>query len=130
MIRRPPRSTRTDTLFPYTTLFRSPVGNFSVTGEPRRRAVAERCIPQASPAGRRRNRGYVPAERPGSPQGHANEQPLPGGERGGHRDAVAVAVRREDRLGEVPHFGQPRPHARGGLAAEPESADGQVRQDG
>src|SRR3546814_7323444 len=27
MIRRPPRSTRTDTLFPYTTLFRSPVGD-------------------------------------------------------------------------------------------------------
>src|SRR3546814_3081720 len=26
MIRRPPRSTRTDTLFPYTTLFRSTVG--------------------------------------------------------------------------------------------------------
>src|SRR3546814_7710122 len=26
MIRRPPRSTRTDTLFPYTTLFRSQVG--------------------------------------------------------------------------------------------------------
>src|SRR3546814_5193263 len=25
MIRRPPRSTRTDTLFPYTTLFRAPV---------------------------------------------------------------------------------------------------------
>src|SRR3546814_4924758 len=27
MIRRPPRSTRTDTLFPYTTLFRSPVSD-------------------------------------------------------------------------------------------------------
>src|SRR3546814_4945697 len=27
MIRRPPRSTRTDTLFPYTTLFRSGFGN-------------------------------------------------------------------------------------------------------
>src|SRR3546814_4302033 len=27
MIRRPPRSTRTDTLFPYTTLFRSPEGH-------------------------------------------------------------------------------------------------------
>src|SRR3546814_16523088 len=27
MIRRPPRSTRTDTLFPYTTLFRAPVGH-------------------------------------------------------------------------------------------------------
>src|SRR3546814_7708276 len=28
MIRRPPRSTRTDTLFPYTTLFRSALGSF------------------------------------------------------------------------------------------------------
>src|SRR3546814_17793522 len=28
MIRRPPRSTRTDTLFPYTTLFRSLLGSF------------------------------------------------------------------------------------------------------
>src|SRR3546814_3675503 len=28
MIRRPPRSTRTDTLFPYTTLFRSPNGRY------------------------------------------------------------------------------------------------------
>src|SRR3546814_6956000 len=27
MVRRPPRSTRTDTLFPYTTLFRSAVGH-------------------------------------------------------------------------------------------------------
>src|SRR3546814_2715231 len=31
MIRRPPRSTRTDTLFPYTTLFRSGVSQFSPT---------------------------------------------------------------------------------------------------
>src|SRR3546814_2417349 len=30
MIRRPPRSTRTDTLFPYTTLFRSPLTRFPV----------------------------------------------------------------------------------------------------
>src|SRR3546814_14511351 len=30
MIRRPPRSTRTDTLFPYTTLFRSPAVNYRV----------------------------------------------------------------------------------------------------
>src|SRR3546814_17716114 len=29
MIRRPPRSTRTDTLFPYPTLFRSPVRMYS-----------------------------------------------------------------------------------------------------
>src|SRR3546814_19483746 len=31
MIRRPPRSTRTDTLFPYTTLFRSSFGCFGLT---------------------------------------------------------------------------------------------------
>src|SRR3546814_13229709 len=29
MIRRPPRSTRTDTLFPYTTLFRSPLARLA-----------------------------------------------------------------------------------------------------
>src|SRR3546814_6610597 len=33
MIRRPPRSTRTDTLFPYTTLFRSVVGLALVAGQ-------------------------------------------------------------------------------------------------
>src|SRR3546814_12027651 len=45
MIRRPPRSTRTDTLFPYTTLFRSGQGIAAgVVAEPRRgdhRAVAD-----------------------------------------------------------------------------------------
>src|SRR3546814_12157410 len=30
MIRRPPRSTRTDTLFPYTTLFRSPLAGYRI----------------------------------------------------------------------------------------------------
>src|SRR3546814_13706512 len=39
MIRRPPRSTRTDTLFPYTTLFRSPARSSrwddAATGRPR-----------------------------------------------------------------------------------------------
>src|SRR3546814_4076542 len=59
MIRRPPRSTRTDTLFPYTTLFRSAldpvvgahlddprrqelrgVADFEARGEDRRRATA------------------------------------------------------------------------------------------
>src|SRR3546814_18076257 len=33
MIRRPPRSTRTDTLFPYTTLFRSAFGRHIVGGD-------------------------------------------------------------------------------------------------
>src|SRR3546814_17704792 len=35
-IRRPPRSTRTDTLFPYTTLFRSHVGDAVAQRAPRR----------------------------------------------------------------------------------------------
>src|SRR3546814_6917547 len=35
MIRRPPRSTRTDTLFPYTTLFRSPTAHSARTGDHR-----------------------------------------------------------------------------------------------
>src|SRR3546814_5402137 len=38
MIRRPPRSTRTDTLFPYTTLFRS-----RISLRPRRRQVTHRA---------------------------------------------------------------------------------------
>src|SRR3546814_1732075 len=41
MIRRPPRSTRTDTLFPYTTLFRS-VGAESIRQFKRRRRRARR----------------------------------------------------------------------------------------
>src|SRR3546814_5182568 len=32
MLRRPPRSTRTDTLFPYTTLFRSPPTSLAMMG--------------------------------------------------------------------------------------------------
>src|SRR3546814_8245741 len=49
MIRRPPRSTRSDTLFPYTTLFRSPC---DAAGR------LQRC----------RNKGYCPpAPPPGSP---------------------------------------------------------------
>src|SRR3546814_13890551 len=59
MIRRPPRSTRTDTLFPYTTLFRStadggghgtPAGALRVCDRSRRR-----LCPQVAP-GRPRDR--------------------------------------------------------------------------
>src|SRR3546814_5323119 len=55
MIRRPPRSTRTDTLFPYTTLFRSkrpgdcdavPGSVYSVRASARRRRIA-RPVPHA-----------------------------------------------------------------------------------
>src|SRR3546814_12852926 len=84
MLRRPPRSTRTDTLFPYTTLFRSevlgpvlgvheiapePIG----TGEVGLVAVVVAVVPAAGeqePAGEqqglagvRANGGHVPADR-------------------------------------------------------------------
>src|SRR3546814_21140993 len=42
MIRRPPRSTRTDTLFPYTTLFRSARSGVAAEITADRTAVAER----------------------------------------------------------------------------------------
>src|SRR3546814_15846339 len=48
MIRRPPRSTRTDTLFPYTTLFRSAFGN----GLPGEHLAEEVAVVPARPLGR------------------------------------------------------------------------------
>src|SRR3546814_15540642 len=42
MIRRPPRSTRTDTLFPYTTLFRSAFSRFAARSM-RARYFASKC---------------------------------------------------------------------------------------
>src|SRR3546814_13901294 len=42
MIRRPPRSTRTDTLFPYTTLFRSPAAEAEEGEEEARRGKGDR----------------------------------------------------------------------------------------
>src|SRR3546814_4517754 len=47
MCRRPPRSTRTDTLFPYTTLFRSAVGPL------------RRCVPHAGREGEARPRSLA-----------------------------------------------------------------------
>src|SRR3546814_15579203 len=48
MLRRPPRSTRTDTLFPYTTLFRSALGHepgFQGHGVVRREVDVDRLAP-------------------------------------------------------------------------------------
>src|SRR3546814_5142036 len=58
MIRRPPRSTRTDTLFPYTTLFRSPAC--------RRRSGRRSPAPARSSGNRRRRRPRSPAGRAGA----------------------------------------------------------------
>src|SRR3546814_9321003 len=66
MIRRPPRSTRTDTLFPYTTLFRSCPGDHS-----------GRSVP-------------APADAPGQPQ----HQPVQRGGGDGVRGLAAAGIRR------------------------------------
>src|SRR3546814_8543227 len=44
MIRRPPRSTRTDTLFPYTTLFRSPERFYPWNESPLQRSLSARPL--------------------------------------------------------------------------------------
>src|SRR3546814_2562074 len=51
MIRRPPRSTRTDTLFPYTTLFRSQQAGKARCRIGRRQAVQQRSGPDGKQPG-------------------------------------------------------------------------------
>src|SRR3546814_13111937 len=72
MIRRPPRSTRTDTLFPYTTLFRSRLAARIAASFPRCPAILygryfcgrQRRIAEASGPARKRNPAEkVPAQR-------------------------------------------------------------------
>src|SRR3546814_2149087 len=58
MIRRPPRSTRTDTLFPYTTLFRSPARGAELSH--RQRALLAEGAPPRRPARRCRGLDSVP----------------------------------------------------------------------
>src|SRR3546814_8978031 len=75
ILRRPPRSTRTDTLFPYTTLFRSSQGH----GHDRRghRSSPEHLCRRRQAAGPGRGGGSAlgRAQR-GSRQDHAPEVPL------------------------------------------------------
>src|SRR3546814_5463386 len=94
MIRRPPRSTRTDTLFPYTTLFRSRACGL----RPRSRSVAVLRSSAGPPSG-----GC------GFPGGATNGEPGPVeqffGERRGHEDARLVLqnprVRSEEHTSEL-----------------------------
>src|SRR3546814_16140695 len=76
MIRRPPRSTRTDTLFPYTTLFRSRVARCDRPRLPDRRIVADPRDPRAvrAPFRRRtlRDRRRTDLDRPRSEE-HTSE---------------------------------------------------------
>src|SRR3546814_9309130 len=71
MIRRPPRSTRTDTLFPYTTLFRSGFGVERRSGfveQQQRRAAQQRA--------RDRDALSLPARKPGTAFAHEGIETL------------------------------------------------------
>src|SRR3546814_11232980 len=60
MIRRPPRSTRTDTLFPYTTLFRSAA--LRSARRDRLRRLLRRVLRRGGQAARHHERHLAPAE--------------------------------------------------------------------
>src|SRR3546814_20979324 len=59
MTRRPPRSTRTDTLFPYTTLFRSPHRGVWIRPETLQRSNVLRHAPEVTHDGREGVAGAV-----------------------------------------------------------------------
>src|SRR3546814_2725673 len=99
MIRRPPRSTRTDTLFPYTTLFRSsPSGDSVSRAEDYARAggdCPERIGNEAKPSSSKEGVFVLPSARgAGFPEDVA---PRRGVERAGHHEEV---VRQAIEIGE------------------------------
>src|SRR3546814_7685037 len=95
MIRRPPRSTRTDTLFPYTTLFRSRPCNLSPEPGCTSRASSRRSL------GRRRHRRYDAARRTRGPQlaRHRTHSTYSGARR--RRELGALVERSEEHTSEL-----------------------------
>src|SRR3546814_8854351 len=84
MIRRPPRSTRTDTLFPYTTLFRSIPGHVGGQSWLGRGSLSQARLPWRHAAHRNRSAG-------------ATRIPLPAGPR--HRHLGAPCLQSARRTG-------------------------------
>src|SRR3546814_4386275 len=92
MIRRPPNSTRTDTLFPYTTLFRSEHAAFRVAG------YIQRAVGTGGDARERPHRAGHVADRGQKLRPHPRRRP----DRQAERDRVARATRHvtpDQRLG-------------------------------
>src|SRR3546814_7779264 len=68
MIRRPPRSTRTDTLFPYTTLFRSPRNRAAADPAIAGHGKLRRGQPRISRDDHARHGGAHPQSQPAEPR--------------------------------------------------------------
>src|SRR3546814_2452785 len=78
MIRRPPRSTRTDTLFPYTTLFRSahrPGDSFPLDDAQHLFRIPDILIDDLAPADQRHHQAVIEPGR--MPQGREHEDHVP-----------------------------------------------------
>src|SRR3546814_19699619 len=110
MIRRPPRSTRTDTLFPYTTLFRSEEGEHAS-------AAAGPSCPRAAGGGALCGGWHSPAAVPGQRR-RADTGPV----RPAHRGLPAGSFRGR--------HAQPAGMRRGGGAGGRRSAARRVGEDG
>src|SRR3546814_13784354 len=93
MIRRPPRSTRTDTLFPYTTLFRS--GQRSTKVAMKLPKTTPSAVARATPAPHGKASGTDMSEAAGGGQPEAVRSRLESdrGEGSGHRRVVIDADR-------------------------------------
>src|SRR3546814_16034113 len=130
MIRRPPRSTRTDTLFPYTTLFRSALDHFTaeLRGEVKRDNIMVTLFsPGAVATGSIAN--FDPAVLPGAMGAWLEKgatfdgavQPDVMGEAlaGCFEYQPGVAV---EFLDERPNVPPPKPSARGGYDGDPARA--------
>src|SRR3546814_12661023 len=113
MIRRPPRSTRTDTLFPYTTLFRSNFSFGGVNGSRIKSGMTNVGIGSKTPQNRRSH----PPRRPRAAQVfEGGEQNLPGvaaEHYGGQPDELsALAARARDYSAGEPRIIAAAPRAR------------------
>src|SRR3546814_9593236 len=97
MIRRPPRSTRTDTLLPYTTLFRSERRGVNA------RTACAACSADAGPVGVAAPRGDRSSDPVGS---QVSDRPAADPRRwpcAGHADDLGVAARRIRAVGAWHH---------------------------
>src|SRR3546814_17812961 len=104
MIRRPPRSTRTDTLFPYTTLFRS--------CEPRRAIGAAQLAIHVERHIEHREKNRDLAEDRQVQQSHHDEQQQHERNRVSYEDEMIIGVKAPAERKEQPHEGQRRSEER------------------